>query len=225
VARVPGADVRKGAAESLPWPEDSFDVALAQLVLHFLDDPVAGLVEMRRVVRPGGMVAACTWNFSEMLLLRIFWEAARSVVPAAPAETLEVASLEEFGEPWQASRPRRGRRRAPGRLLAPPKLRRALGLVPARGRPCRRVLRVARPRDPGRRPRRVPPAHQRPRGQLHPGRSGVGIARPGPHVVDPARLHLARVDRCLLVGLGHIRQIGEEVRAVLELPALEALVQ
>ena len=104
--------MRKGAAESLPWPEDSFDVALAQLVLHFLDDPVAGLVEMRRVVRPGGMVAACTWNFSEMLLLRIFWEAARSVVPAAPAETLEVASLEEFGEPWQASRPRRGRRRA-----------------------------------------------------------------------------------------------------------------
>ena len=97
-ARVPGADVRRGAAESLPWPDDSFDAALAQLVLHFLDDPVAGLVEMRRVTRPGGTVAACTWNFSEMLLLRTFWEAARSVVPAAPAETLEVASLEELGE-------------------------------------------------------------------------------------------------------------------------------
>src|SRR5690242_21944512 len=52
-ARVPGADVRKGAAESLPWPDDSFDAALSQLVLHFLDDPVAGLVEMRRVTRPG----------------------------------------------------------------------------------------------------------------------------------------------------------------------------
>jgi SAM-dependent methyltransferase len=97
-ARVPGADVRRGAAESLPWPDDSFDAALSQLVLHFLDDPVAGLVEMRRVVRPGGMVAACSWNFSEMLLLRTFWEAARSVVPAAPGETLEVASLEGFGE-------------------------------------------------------------------------------------------------------------------------------
>jgi SAM-dependent methyltransferase len=90
--------VRKGAAESLPWPDDSFEAVLAQLVLHFLDDPVAGLVEMRRVVRPGGMVAACTWNFSEMQLLRIFWQAARSVAPAAPAETLEVASLEAFGE-------------------------------------------------------------------------------------------------------------------------------
>jgi SAM-dependent methyltransferase len=97
-ARVPGANVRKGAAESLPWPDDSFDAALAQLVLHFLDDPVAGLAEMKRVTRPGGMVAACSWNFSEMLLLRTFWEAARSVVPAAPSERLEVASLEEFGE-------------------------------------------------------------------------------------------------------------------------------
>jgi SAM-dependent methyltransferase len=97
-ARVPGADVRRGAAESLPWPDGSFDAALAQLVLHFLDDPVAGLAEMRRVVRPGGMVAACSWNFSAMLLLRTFWEAARSIAPAAPGETLEVASLEEFGE-------------------------------------------------------------------------------------------------------------------------------
>lgn len=96
-ARVPGADVRKGAAEALPWPDDSFDAALAQLVLHFLDDPVAGLVEMGRVVRPGGGVAACSWNFSEMRLLRTFWEAARSVEPAAPTETFEVASLEEFG--------------------------------------------------------------------------------------------------------------------------------
>ena len=97
-ARVPGADVRKGAAESLPWPDDSFDAALSQLVLHFLDDPVAGLVEMRRVTRPGGVVAACTWNFNEMHLLGNFWRSARSVVPSAPAERLEMSSLEAFGE-------------------------------------------------------------------------------------------------------------------------------
>src|ERR687887_573400 len=41
-ASVPGADVRRGAAEALPWPDDAFDAALSQLVLHFLDDPVAG---------------------------------------------------------------------------------------------------------------------------------------------------------------------------------------
>ncbi|HEY6836869.1 MAG TPA: class I SAM-dependent methyltransferase [Gaiellaceae bacterium] len=97
-ARVPGADVRRGVAEALPWPVGSFDAALSQLVLHFLDDPVAGLVEMRRVTRPGGIVAACSWNFDEMLLLRTFWRAARAVVPAAAAETLELPSLEAFAE-------------------------------------------------------------------------------------------------------------------------------
>jgi SAM-dependent methyltransferase len=97
-ARVPDADVRKGAAEALPWPDESFDAALAQLVLHFLDDPVAGLVEMRRVVRPGGAVAACSWNFSEMHLLRTFWQAARTVVPGTAGESFEVTSLEDFGE-------------------------------------------------------------------------------------------------------------------------------
>ena len=61
--RVPEADVRPGTAEELPWTDDTFDAALAQLVLHFLDDPVVGITEMRRVTRPGGVVAASTWNF------------------------------------------------------------------------------------------------------------------------------------------------------------------
>ena len=96
VARVPGADVRKAAAEDLPWPDGSFDAALAQLVLHFLEDPAAGLIEMRRVVRPGGVVAACTWNFPKMRLVRTFWDAARTVIPSAPPESLEMESLEEL---------------------------------------------------------------------------------------------------------------------------------
>src|SRR6266516_4400755 len=54
-ARVPEADVRTAPAEALPWPDDAFDAALAQLVLHFLVDPVVGLAEMRRVVQPGGV--------------------------------------------------------------------------------------------------------------------------------------------------------------------------
>jgi SAM-dependent methyltransferase len=94
--RVPQADVRTAPAEALPWPDGSFDAALAQLVLHFLEDPVAGLAEMRRVVRPGGVVAASSWNFPEMRLLRMFWEAARAVIPEAPAETLELATLDEL---------------------------------------------------------------------------------------------------------------------------------
>jgi SAM-dependent methyltransferase len=93
-ARVPGADVRRGAAEALPWPDGSFDTALAQLVIHFLDDPVVGVGEMRRVVRPGGLVAACSWDFSAMRLLHTFWESVRHLDPAASSETLPYASLE-----------------------------------------------------------------------------------------------------------------------------------
>jgi ubiquinone/menaquinone biosynthesis C-methylase UbiE len=52
--RLPGVDVRRSAAEKLPFPEGAFDAALAQLVVHFMADPVAGLREMSRVSRPGG---------------------------------------------------------------------------------------------------------------------------------------------------------------------------
>src|ERR1700729_1943675 len=60
--RLPGADIRLAAAERLPFATDIFDAALAQLVVHFMADPVAGLREMARVTRPGGVVAACVWD-------------------------------------------------------------------------------------------------------------------------------------------------------------------
>jgi SAM-dependent methyltransferase len=95
-ARLPEADVRKDAVEELPWPDGSFDAALAQLVIHFLDDPVVGVTEMRRVVRPGGVVAACSWDFPAMQLLRTFWESARHLDPAAAGETLPYRTLDEL---------------------------------------------------------------------------------------------------------------------------------
>jgi SAM-dependent methyltransferase len=58
-SRYPGVDVREGGAEELPWPDDSFDVALAQLVIAFMSDAPAGLREMRRVA---GTVAVCMWD-------------------------------------------------------------------------------------------------------------------------------------------------------------------
>src|SRR3954471_18538083 len=80
--RVPGADLKRAAAEDLPWPDDSFDAALAQLVVHFMTDVGAGIAEMARVTGPGGVVAACTWDFSGgMRLLGTFWESARALDP------------------------------------------------------------------------------------------------------------------------------------------------
>jgi len=51
-----------GNATSLPYPSGWFDRAVCQLVLMFLPDPFPAVAEMRRVVRPGGTVAACTWD-------------------------------------------------------------------------------------------------------------------------------------------------------------------
>jgi ubiquinone/menaquinone biosynthesis C-methylase UbiE len=81
-ARNPGVDVRHASAESLPFPDRTFDATLAQLVVHFMRDPVAGLAEMARVTRHGGVVAACVWDFGgDQDPLRDFWAAARELEP------------------------------------------------------------------------------------------------------------------------------------------------
>jgi SAM-dependent methyltransferase len=51
-----------GDAMALPFPADTFDVAIMALVIFFVPDPAKGVTEMKRVVRPGGMVAAYAWD-------------------------------------------------------------------------------------------------------------------------------------------------------------------
>ena len=81
-ARNPGVDVRQASAEQLPFGDRAFDSALAQLVVHFMSDPVAGLAEMARVTRRGGVVAACVWDHAGGGgPMRVFWEAARELDP------------------------------------------------------------------------------------------------------------------------------------------------
>jgi SAM-dependent methyltransferase len=97
-ARVPGVDARPGRAEELPYGDDEFDAALAQLVLHFVSDAPSAAGEMRRVVRPGGTVAACVWDFAgEMEMLRTFWNAAQALDPYAPDE----GRVMRFGKPGE----------------------------------------------------------------------------------------------------------------------------
>jgi SAM-dependent methyltransferase len=98
---VPGADVRLGHAEELPFADGAFDAVLSQLVVNFLADPVAGVSEMRRVGR--GTVAACVWDYAAgMTMLRAFWDAARELDPDAPdeAETMRLASRDELEQLW-----------------------------------------------------------------------------------------------------------------------------
>jgi len=85
--RHPGLDVRQAPAEALPYGDDEFDIAAAQLVFHFVSDPEQAVREMARVVRTGGVVAACVWDFAHgMELLRAFWDAALTLWPDAPDE-------------------------------------------------------------------------------------------------------------------------------------------
>ena len=69
--RLPGVEAAQAPAEALPFGDDAFDVALAQLAVHFMKDAVAGLGEMARVTRPAG----------ERTPLSVLWRAAREMDP------------------------------------------------------------------------------------------------------------------------------------------------
>jgi len=78
--RHPGVQVERLSAEHLPFPDREFDAALAQLVVHFMTDAVAGLREMARVTRKDGVVAACVWDHAGgQGPLSTYWEAAHEL--------------------------------------------------------------------------------------------------------------------------------------------------
>jgi len=86
--RLPGVDVRLSPAEQLPFPDGAFHAAIAQLVVHFMADPVLGLREMGRVTRAGGVVSACVWDHAGGRgPLTAFWRAVRELDPAARDES------------------------------------------------------------------------------------------------------------------------------------------
>jgi len=111
-ARNPGVEVLRASAEQLPFPDQAFDAAVAQLVVHFMSDPIGGLAEMARVTRQGGVVAACVWDHgSGQGPLSLFWDAARELEPEVHdesqlagarqghlAELFEAAGLHEIEE-------------------------------------------------------------------------------------------------------------------------------
>jgi SAM-dependent methyltransferase len=71
----------------LPFADGVFDAALAQLVVHFMADPVQGLSEMARVTRAGGVVAACVWDHAGgQTPLAPFWRAVHELDPDEEGE-------------------------------------------------------------------------------------------------------------------------------------------
>jgi ubiquinone/menaquinone biosynthesis C-methylase UbiE len=107
-SRLPGVEVVLSAAEELPFADGSFDAVLSQLVVNFMRDAEAGVQEMVRVTRPGGVVASCVWDYAGgMTLLRAFWDAAGEVELGRAAEDEAVVMRwcadGELAELWRAA--------------------------------------------------------------------------------------------------------------------------
>ena len=133
-ARNPEVKVLQASAEALPFPDQAFDATVAQLVVHFMSDPVAGLAEMARVTRRDGVVAACVWDHGGgQGPLSLFWQAARELDPGVEDESqLAGARQGHLAELFETAGGRRvganGRPRAP-------ELRRMVGALHAWCRP------------------------------------------------------------------------------------------
>jgi SAM-dependent methyltransferase len=93
--RLPGVRATVTPAESLPFDDDTFDAALANLVVPFMTDARAGVGEMRRVTRPGGTVAASVWQHSDGISpLTPFWDGVHRLDPDAVDEGLMLGTAE-----------------------------------------------------------------------------------------------------------------------------------
>jgi ubiquinone/menaquinone biosynthesis C-methylase UbiE len=73
----------EGTVEGLPFERGTFDCTLSLLVLQEFSDRLLALRELRRVTRPGGIVAACQWDFSRMPVINALVEAISAINPAA----------------------------------------------------------------------------------------------------------------------------------------------
>lgn len=59
-------DLRSGTAEAIPFPDATFDRVVSVHTIYFWPDPQAALVEVRRVLRPGGRLLLATWQKERM---------------------------------------------------------------------------------------------------------------------------------------------------------------
>lgn len=78
------AVLQQGSATAIPLGDASVDVVVSGLVLNFVPDQRAALVEMARVTGKGGAIAAYVWDYAgKMELMRFFWDAAVALDPNA----------------------------------------------------------------------------------------------------------------------------------------------
>ena len=93
---LPEIDAQVAPAEELPWADETFDAALAQLVVSFMHDAPAGVLEMRRVVKPGGTIAVCMWDREGMEMLAAVNRARRALDTDGPPADVRYRTREEI---------------------------------------------------------------------------------------------------------------------------------
>ncbi len=145
--RVPGADVRLGPGEQLPFEDDQFQGALSQLVLAFVSQPERVVAEMRRVVKSGGTVAACMFEANGFALVRTFWNVALSFDSEAPDDAkLPFRRMGELIRAVPALRHPRARNDNPSRSSRVRGLRRPVAALRFRNRSGRGLSRQRSPK-------------------------------------------------------------------------------
>jgi ubiquinone/menaquinone biosynthesis C-methylase UbiE len=94
-----------GDALALPYGDATFDRAYSMLVLHFIADSARAVSEMRRVVRPGGTIAAAVWdNYGGQQFTRMLWDVATVLDPqVVPPYFRPLNSDGEMAALWRES--------------------------------------------------------------------------------------------------------------------------
>jgi len=92
-SRVPGADLRVGDMQFLPYDDDSFDLVTGFNSFFFAADMVEALREARRVAKPGAAVVIQVWGRPERCALDAMKPAAHEFMPAPPPDAPEPPPL------------------------------------------------------------------------------------------------------------------------------------
>lgn len=95
--RAPHADLRVGDLESLPFPDDTFDVVTGINSFQYTSDRIAALHEAKRVARPGGLIASVVWDVPENCDLAGYINALGSLLPPGPADAPGPWAISEDG--------------------------------------------------------------------------------------------------------------------------------
>ena len=95
--RLPGADLRVGEMEHLPWDDATFDVVTGFNSFFFADDMVAALREAGRVALPGARVVIQVWGAHERCDLEAMKQVARPFLPPRPPDAPPDPDLSQPG--------------------------------------------------------------------------------------------------------------------------------